>query len=160
MKHCNGVEFPLRMQAQLRYYSFDRVYMNGMWAQPVAIMYGDTMNIAADDIRKRDNLAFYPNSSWTCSYCFDSVALMHTKIGSISGGAVYDVEANRDVSTIIRRVRMGVDIYGRKDEVVVLRNDTNVDIPEYVTKNPSCFHYLLNRDRIDAGFRDAHSFTR
>jgi beta-1,4-mannosyl-glycoprotein beta-1,4-N-acetylglucosaminyltransferase len=155
MKHCEGVLFPALMSSQKQYYSFDRVYFNASKPQdgPYAARFNSS-NV---------NTTKYANSAWHCSYCFDKVALMHQKLASYSHKE-HDTEVNRDVPTIVDHVRKGLSIHRGQgldlpDGKPVFIKATIADIPDYVTKNPSRFNYLLNRDVVDAGFKDLHMFT-
>jgi beta-1,4-mannosyl-glycoprotein beta-1,4-N-acetylglucosaminyltransferase len=156
IKHCDGFKFPVRMRAQLRYYSFDRVIINHGWSQPTAVMHADAMDRSAEDIRN-GNATVYSNSSWHCSYCFDSVALIHKQLGSFSHSE-HDNEANKDVARIVSRVRMCLNLFDRHNNGTskTMVNDTHFDIPDYIMKNPTRFNYMLNRDVVDAGFKDVH----
>ncbi|CAD0090630.1 unnamed protein product [Aureobasidium mustum] len=80
---------------------------------------------------------------------------MHTKMHSFSHQG-WNTEENRDSRTLINRVRHGLDLFGRADELYDKIED-NKDVPSYITaqyEQKGRFKYLLDRDGEDAGFDD------
>ena len=64
-----------------------------------------------------------------------------------------NTEANRDPGTIVERVRKGLDLFGREQELYD-RVEGNLDVPKYILEHEQRFGYMLNRDGKDAAFED------
>jgi beta-1,4-mannosyl-glycoprotein beta-1,4-N-acetylglucosaminyltransferase len=83
------------------------------------------------------------------------VAEIQTKMGGFSHRDLNTAD-NRNVATIVDRVRDGTDLFGRKGELYD-KVDNNGDVPSYISEQYAQngkFRYLLSRDGEDAGFED------
>ncbi|EMC91821.1 glycosyltransferase family 17 protein, partial [Baudoinia panamericana UAMH 10762] len=159
----------LTLRSQFYYYSFQWLHRGEMWAHPQATTYhGLDRTISPKDLRNGEPHTpgwFWLNhlrtwyqsrdfwdAAWHCSSCFHTVKEMQTKMQSFSHVG-WNTEANRDVRTIVERVRGGVDLFGREGEVYE-RVEGNTDVPAYILQQPTRFGYLLDRDGEDGGFQD------
>ena len=77
---------------------------------------------------------------------------MQTKMAS-SSHTPWNTEENRDPNSIVGRVRHGVDIFNREDQIYDRIEDPK-DVPKYVLENGERFGHMLYRDGEDAGFWD------
>ncbi|KAH0280929.1 hypothetical protein KCU91_g636, partial [Aureobasidium melanogenum] len=89
--------------------------------------------------------------------------LIHTDnpLSAEQGVWNWNTEENRDSRIMIDRVRHGLDLFGRADELYD-RIEDNKDVPSYITaqyEQKGRFKYLLNRDGEDAGFDDVSPAT-
>lgn len=169
LRHCD-VPARLTLRTQFDYYFFQWRHRGPQWAHPDVTIYRGPQTIMPNDIRQgllgqgwtpiaairrwwnRDTLW---NAGWHCSSCFATVAEMHTKMHSFSHQG-WNTEENRDSRTLINRVRHGLDLFGRADELYDKLED-NKDVPSYITaqyEQKGRFKYLLDRDGEDAGFDD------
>jgi beta-1,4-mannosyl-glycoprotein beta-1,4-N-acetylglucosaminyltransferase len=98
------------------------------------------------------------NAGWHCSRCFATVDGIRIKMHSFSHQG-WDSPENHEVRTLGDRVRQGLDLFGRPDQVCD-RIESNKDVPSYVSEQferKGRFGYLLDRDGQDAGFEDVES---
>jgi beta-1,4-mannosyl-glycoprotein beta-1,4-N-acetylglucosaminyltransferase len=73
----------------------------------------------------------------------------------------WNTAENRDSRTLIDRVRHGLDLFGRTDQIYDKIED-NKDVPSYISEQyerKGRFRYLLDRDGQDAGFEDVSSVS-
>ena len=92
------------------------------------------------------------DAAWHCSSCFATVKEMQTKMMSFSHTG-WNTAENREVKTIVQRVRNGLDLFGRPTEMYD-RVTGNRDVPAYVSGHRERFEYLLDRDGENAAFTD------
>jgi len=169
LRHCS-VPARLTLRTHFYYYSFQWRHRGPQWAHPDATIYRDSQTIMPNDLRQgllRDGWAPVTalrrwwdrgtlwNAGWHCSSCFATVAEMRTKMNSFSHQG-WNTAKNRDASTLVNRVRHGLDLFGRKGELYD-RIDHNEDVPPFISqqyKQSGRFRHLLNRDGKDAGFED------
>jgi beta-1,4-mannosyl-glycoprotein beta-1,4-N-acetylglucosaminyltransferase len=59
----------------------------------------------------------------------------------------------KEPSEIVRRFRNGLELFERDDNTFK-RVDLMEDLPEFLKQNPERFSYLLDRDPVNANFRD------
>jgi beta-1,4-mannosyl-glycoprotein beta-1,4-N-acetylglucosaminyltransferase len=162
LRNC---QFPERttLRSRFFYYSFQWLHVGLVWDypkeqewhHPQATYYqGLNETIKPEDLRMSHNGDPWDlwNAGWHCSSCFSTVAQMIHKIESFSH-TDWDQPQFKEPSEIVRRVRHGVDIVDREWENN-LRVDPMKDIPEYLKKNQERFDYMLNRDPMNANFKD------
>lgn len=171
MRHC---DFPKRLtlRSHFYYYSFQWLHRGEQWAHPQATTFERSIEstLAPHDLRmdllgpgllpfaafsRWWNRATLWNAGWHCSSCFSTIGEMRTKMHSFSYQG-WNTEENREAKAIVHRVRNGLDLFGRPDQVYD-RIEDNGDVPPYVLKafeREGRFGYLLNRDNVDAGFED------
>ena len=68
----------------------------------------------------------------------------------------WNTAANREQSTVVERVRQGLDLFGREGEVYE-RVEGNGDLPAYLRgefEGKGRFGWLVDRDGVGAGFVD------
>ncbi|KAK6001622.1 hypothetical protein QM012_002953 [Aureobasidium pullulans] len=169
LRYCD-VPARLTLRTQFYYYSFQWRHRGPQWAHPDVTVYRGPDTLMPNDLRQgllengwsiitavrrwRDRGTLW-NAGWHCSSCFATVAEMHTKMHSFSHQG-WNTAENRDSRTLIDRVRQGLDLFGRADELYD-RIEDNPDVPSFITaqfEQKGRFRYLLNRDGEDAGFDD------
>jgi len=171
LRYCN---FPQRLtlRSHFYYYSFQWLHRGEQWPHPQATTFGDSVKstLAPNDLRMNLlgsgtfpfasmsrwwNTATLWNAGWHCSSCFSTVKEMQTKMQSFSHQK-WNTEDNRDARTMVHRVRNGLDLFGRPEEVFD-KVEANKDVPQYILdahERDGRFKYLLDRDGQDAGFED------
>nr|POE72444.1 beta-1,4-mannosyl-glycoprotein 4-beta-n-acetylglucosaminyltransferase [Quercus suber] len=168
LRYC-GFPTRLTLRSRFYYYSFQWLHRGEQWAHPQATVYrGLEDTIKPKDLRNGEpatpgflwlhilrswwQKGEILDASWHCSSCFATVAEMKKKMSSFSHSG-WNTETNRDAKTIVDRVRHGLDLFGRKEEVYD-RVDKNQDLPQYILDQEQRFGYLVNRDGQNAGFSD------
>jgi len=165
--------FPRRLTlaSDFYYYSFQWRHEGPQWLGPHATTFQGSATISPNDLRQgllgqgwAPIAAFYRwhdrrtlwNAGWHCSSCFATVEEILAKMGAFSHKPLNTVE-NRNPVTIKNRVRHGLDLFGRTDQLFAKIED-NTDVPTYILeqnrRNGNRFDYLLNRDDEKAGFED------
>lgn len=146
--------FPERttLRSRFFYYSFQWEHEGGDWNHPQATFYQGSSTIKPEDLRMGAGDWDISNSSWHCSSCFETVAQMDNKIGSFSH-TEYDQPEFRDPAEIVRRVRNGLDLFDRESEKYT-KVDSRVDLPAYLKANQKKFSFMIDRDPLNANFRD------
>jgi len=157
-------EIPLRvtLRSQFYYYGFMWRHVGEEWAHPQATVYkGAKGTILPADLRNGEGgnvlRAWWEkhdlwNAGWHCSTCFEKIDEVLGKMRSFSHMSL-NKEPFRNRSRIVDRVRNGIDLWDRKDQVYE-RRENNGDIPEFVKKDRKRFGYLLDRDGMNGGFTD------
>ena len=171
LRHCRFSK-RITLRLDFYYYSFQWRHRGEQWAHPQATVYEGTIKntVAPNDLRQnllgpgllpfaalsrwweQSNLW---NAGWHCSSCFATIQEMHTKMHSTSH-QLWNTEQNRDVETMVYRVRHGLDLFGRPDQIYD-RIDGNGNVPLYIletSESEGRFKYLLDRDGENAGFED------
>lgn len=169
LRHCH---FPKRLtlRTSFYYYSFQWLHRGEQWAHPQATTYQASNTIAPNDLRQNllgpglvpfsafarwwDGANLW-NAGWHCSSCFSSIREVQIKTHSFSH-QLWNTEENREASTMVYRVRNGLDLFGRPRELYD-RVQGNRDVPSHVLEGyerEGRFGYLLNRDGENAGFAD------
>jgi beta-1,4-mannosyl-glycoprotein beta-1,4-N-acetylglucosaminyltransferase len=167
-------QFPSRLTlaSDFYYYSFQWRHQGQQWMGPHATIYRGSATISPNNLRQglledglRPITAFYRwrdrrtlwNAGWHCSSCFVTVEEILMKMGAFSHKPLNTAE-NRNPLTILDRVRNGLDLFGRTDQLFT-RVENNTDVPFYILQEHRRegvrFDYLLNRDGEKAGFEDA-----
>jgi beta-1,4-mannosyl-glycoprotein beta-1,4-N-acetylglucosaminyltransferase len=146
--------FPERttLRSRFFYYSFQWEHANGDWNHPQATFYQGSATIKPEDLRMGPGQWDISNSSWHCSSCFETVAQMSDKIGSFSH-TEYDRPEFKEPAEIVRRVRNGKDLFDREGEDYN-KVDSRVDIPRYLMENEKRFAFMIDRDPMNANFKD------
>jgi len=169
LRYCR-VPARLTLRTQFYYYSFQWLHRGSQWPHPDATIYRGSGTIMPNDLRQGllgngwapvaaarrwwDRGTLW-NAGWHCSSCFATVAEMHTKMSSFSHQG-WNTAKNRDARTLIHRVRLGLDLFGREGQLYD-RVERNKDVPSYISdqyEKKGRFRYLLDRDGEDAGFED------
>jgi len=152
LKALRNCDFPkeVTLHTNMHYYSFQWLKRNS-WPHPQATFYALESTVRPDDLRKSNGEHLF-NAGWHCSYCFDTVAEMVTKIKSFSHTEM-NKEEFTDVRKIVGRVRAGKDMFDRGREVFD-RIEDNPDIPAFLLKNQKKYGYMLDRDSPTANFKD------
>jgi beta-1,4-mannosyl-glycoprotein beta-1,4-N-acetylglucosaminyltransferase len=167
-------DFPKRLTlaSDFYYYSFQWRHDGPQWPGPHATTYHGLATITPNDLRQgllgkqwaplasfrrwRDRATLW-NAGWHCSSCFATLNEMLVKMASFSHKSL-NTPDNRDRSTLINRVRNGLDLFGRVDQTYS-RVNNNTDLPQYILqqyqRDGERFRYLLDRDGRNAGFHDA-----
>lgn len=65
----------------------------------------------------------------------------------------WNTKENRVPKTIVERVRNGLDLFGRENELYD-KVQQNADVPQYVLDNRDRFGFMLDRDAENGGFLD------
>ena len=65
----------------------------------------------------------------------------------------WNTEENRHPKRIVDRVRKGLDLFGRPDQLYD-RVENNKDVPKYVLEHEERFRHMLDRDGESAAFVD------
>ncbi|KAK3677978.1 Carbamoyl-phosphate synthase [Recurvomyces mirabilis] len=165
-------DFPdrLTLRSHFYYYSFQWLHRGEQWPHPQVTIYkGLHETILPSELRNgltrthgwlyRNYFrswwqkADFWNAAWHCSSCFSTVKEMQAKMSSFSHTPLNTAE-NRDVKTMIERVRTGQDLFGRQHEIYDKVKD-NRDLPAYIQQNRERFGYLVDRDGSNAAFIDA-----
>lgn len=146
--------FPPRVTLRSRffYYSFQWEHAGGDWWHPQATFYQGSDTIRPQDLRMGSGDWDIFNSSWHCSSCFETVAQMADKIGSFSH-TEYDQPEFKAPGEIVRRVRNGLDLFDRESERYE-KVDATVDLPGYLKANNERFAFMIDRDPLNANFKD------
>ncbi|THW07035.1 hypothetical protein D6D24_09751 [Aureobasidium pullulans] len=163
LRHCR-VPNRLTLRTQFYYYSFQWSHRGLQWAHPDATLYRGSSTIMPNDLRQGllgnewrliaavrrwwDRGTLW-NAGWHCSSCFATIAEMRTKMNSFSHQG-WNTAENRDLNTLLDRVRHGLDLFGRTNELYDKIEDN---------KDKGRFRYLMDRDREDAGFDDVSNLT-
>lgn len=174
LRHCR-VPNRLTLRTQFYYYSFQWRHQGLQWAHPDATLYRGSSTIMPNDLRQGllgnewrpiaavrrwwDRGTLW-NAGWHCSSCFATMAEMRTKMDSFSHQG-WNTAENRDLHTLLDRVRYGLDLFGRTNELYDKIED-NKDVPAYISEQyeqKGRFRYLMDRDREDAGFDDVSNLT-
>lgn len=137
------------------YYSFQWQHGDGEWHHPQATYYqGLNETIKPEDLRMSRNGDAWDlwNAGWHCSSCFSTVAEFINKMESFSH-THWNQPKFKVPSEIVHRVRHGFDVVDRGWENNT-RVDSSKDIPKYLKKNQEKFNYILDRDPMNANFRD------
>lgn len=171
MRYCQ-IPARLTLRTHFYYYSFQWRHIGEQWPHPDATLFSDDIvsTLSPNDLRQGLlGSGFAPlaaiarwwdrgtlfNAGWHCSSCFATVDEMRTKMHSFSHQG-WNTAGNRDAETMIERVRLGLDLFGRADQVYE-RIESNQDVPTYILgqhQKDGRFGYLLDRDGIGAGFED------
>lgn len=160
LKAC---DFPprLNLRSDFYYYSFQFRHKGEQWAHPQATYYRGSKTILPIHLRNSDG-GFQPlikletadlwNAGWHCSSCFATMEELLTKLSSFSHQWM-NHGYFRDKERIASHVREGKDLWER-DGQEFERIHNNRDIPQIFIHEPERFAYLLDRDGLDAGFKD------
>jgi beta-1,4-mannosyl-glycoprotein beta-1,4-N-acetylglucosaminyltransferase len=160
LRNC---KYPRRLTLRSRfyYYSFQWLHRGDEWHHPQATFYEGDNTIRPEDLRmgrgedaeeiEHDKADLW-NASWHCSSCLATVDEMVKKLTSFSH-TNWNQPEFRDPAKIVGRVRHGLDLYDRKDEIYD-RVDSNPDVPKFIMANKEKFSYMIDRDPANANFRD------
>ncbi|KAJ4516498.1 hypothetical protein HRR83_001832 [Exophiala dermatitidis] len=151
LRNC---EYPQRVTLRSRffYYSFQWEHVDGDWGHPQATFYHGSATIRPEELRMGESDWDISNSSWHCSSCFETVEQMANKIGSFSH-TEYDRPEFKDPAEIVRRVRNGLDLFDRESEQYE-KVDSRADLPAYLKANEDRFAFMIDRDPLNANFKD------
>ena len=148
--------FPPRvtLRSQMYYYSFQWPHRGEQWHHPQATYFDGPNTVRPEDLRQGKPDAELYSTGWHCSSCFSTMADLKTKITSFSHKD-YNHPYFLDADRLLQNVRRGEDLFERKGESYD-RIDENPDIPTYLRReeNRQKFAYMLDRDPINANFRD------
>jgi beta-1,4-mannosyl-glycoprotein beta-1,4-N-acetylglucosaminyltransferase len=165
----------LTLRTQFYYYSFQWLHRGPQWTHPDVTLYRGPATTMPNDLRQGLlgdewapiaalhrwwNRGTLWNAGWHCSSCFATVAEMRIKMHSFSHQG-WNTAENRDSRTMIDRVRHGLDLFGRPDQIYD-KIENNKDVPSYISEQyerKGRFRYLLDRDGQDAGFEDVSSVS-
>ena len=171
LRYC---DFPdrLTLRSHFYYYSYQFLHRGEQWAHPQATTYrGLDRTISPTNLRNGDGGPGYRllrplvrwwqkadlfDAAWHCSSCFATVRAMQVKMSSFSH-TVWNTEENRNPKAIIERVRNGLDLFNRTDQIYD-KIEENADVPQYILNNWQSYRYLLNRDDEDAAFSDVTEY--
>ena len=155
LRNC---DFPkrTRLHTTIYYYSFQWISQgqgHGDWDHPDATYFDGFKNtVLPQALRDEGAEAEVWSAGWHCSFCFDLLGDIVTKVKSYS-----HQEMNRpeilDPKAIFRRVTNGEDMFGRAGSDCH-RVENNVDVPGYLQRNSERFKYTLDRDTEDGNFVD------
>jgi beta-1,4-mannosyl-glycoprotein beta-1,4-N-acetylglucosaminyltransferase len=146
----------LRLHTKIYYYSFQWLSQgrgHGDWDHPDATFYTNyETTIRPQSLRDDPTEEEIWNAGWHCSFCLPNLADIVKKITSFS-----HTEMNRpeivDPRNILRRVRMGLDIFARGG-ADCHRVEGNADVPAFLQMNKQRFAYALDRDPAHGNFID------
>lgn len=155
LRNC---DFPkrTRLHTTIYYYSFQWIsqgHGHGDWDHPDATYFDGFKNtLLPQALRDEGTEAEVWSAGWHCSFCFDLLEDIVTKVKSYS-----HQEMNRpeilDPKAIFQRVTNGEDMFGRMWSDCH-RVENNVDVPGYLQRNSERFKYALDRDAEDGNFVD------
>lgn len=155
IKALRNCDFPteVTLHTKMYYYGF-QWQQRADWPHPQATVYNLDDTVLPDDLRKRASgkSADLYNAGWHCSYCFSTVGEMVKKIQSFSHTEM-NQEKFTDRDKIVGRVRNGTDMFDREEEHFD-RIEDNPDVPEFLRRNKETYSYMLDRDPMNANFRD------
>ncbi|KAH6680471.1 family 17 glycosyltransferase [Halenospora varia] len=153
LKALRNCDFPkeVTMHTKMYYYGFQWQQRTD-WGHPQATFFDGEKTILPDALRGTQNAAHLYNAGWHCSYCFPTVHEMVTKIKSFSHTEM-DREEFTDRNKIVERVRNGRDMFDRDNEHYD-RVEENLDVPDFMKRNPERYKYMLDRDPLNANFVD------
>lgn len=162
LRNCD-VPKRVTIRSRFYYYSFQYLHRGPEWGHGQATTFGGVkqgQTILPADLRNGEGNRFTGwwdkadlwNAGWHCSTCFETIEQVLTKMSSFSHTGL-NKEEYRDPTRIVDRVRKGKDLWDREGEIYD-RIVGNEDIPEYLKSDRKRWGYLLNRDGVDAGFRD------
>ena len=148
--------FPPRvtLRSQMYYYSFQWLHRGEQWHHPQATYFNGSDTVTPEDLRQAKPDAELYSSAWHCSSCFSIMADLKNKITSFSHKD-FNQPYFLDTDRLLQVVRRGEDLFEREGQLYD-RIDDNPDIPTYLRKeeNRRNFSYLLDRDPVNANFRD------
>ncbi|MCJ1456190.1 hypothetical protein MMC28_006550 [Mycoblastus sanguinarius] len=160
LRNC-AIPKKVTLRSSFYYYSFQWLHRGSQWPHPQATLYaGPSDTTLPDELRSNppsngngDDSGEIWNAAWHCSYCFARLEDMVNKLTSFS-----HTEMNRPEFTtrseILRRVRLGVDMFDRGDEVFD-RVEGNRDVPGFLLgREGERFEYVLDRDPETGNFVD------
>ncbi|POS78734.1 glycosyltransferase family 17 [Diaporthe helianthi] len=144
-------EDPPRDKEQKREEDFDGATPE-WWPHPQATLYQGPETILPNDLRKQRGEDYYVfgNGGWTCQLCYGMIADTLVKAGQ-HGLIWHDGPHWKAAGRIVDRVRRGVDLFDRAN---LSRIEFNPDIPSYLQDNTHRFPWMLNRNPLDANFKD------
>ncbi|KAF2217356.1 glycosyltransferase family 17 protein [Cercospora zeae-maydis SCOH1-5] len=169
LRHCD-IPDRVTLRSHFYYYAFQWQHIGEQWPHPQAtVFHGLPNTLSPVHLRHgigghRSRIPLYSafirwwhkadmwDAAWHCSSCFATVAEMQKKMESFSHSNLNTLE-NKRAETILERVRTGQDLFGRPREQFE-KVDQNADVPRYILSNSQRFDYMLDRDGLDAGFRD------
>jgi beta-1,4-mannosyl-glycoprotein beta-1,4-N-acetylglucosaminyltransferase len=160
LRNC---QYPRRLtlRSRFHYYSLQWLHRGEEWAHPQATIYEGDKTIRPANLRngeggniiqmKLDKADLW-NAAWHCTFCFATLEEMINKMSSFSHTGLNQPEF-RDFAGIVARVRNGLDLFDRKDQYYD-RVEVSGDIPEYMKAHKERFSYILDRDPLNANFKD------
>jgi len=153
LRNCDIPELT-GIRSQFFLYSFQWQESEGDWGHPQATVWQGKRTILPEALRMSWTRMEhnFPNASWHCTTCFQTVAELITKIEYFSHQE-YNEPQFKDPDEIVRRVRNGIDVFERGTKYDKLSQD-QLDVPQYLKQHPERFSYLLDRDPPNANFRD------
>ena len=157
LRQLRNCDYPdkLTLLSDFYYYSFQWKHRGRQWPHPQATYYKSPSNtITPENLRRGlvGRSTKIDNAAWHCSSCFSTIRDMVTKIQGFSHTKFNKPEyTNR--SEILRRVRYGIDLFDR-DEEVYERVDGNEDVPRYLLEHKKEFAYMMDRDPESGNFLD------
>jgi beta-1,4-mannosyl-glycoprotein beta-1,4-N-acetylglucosaminyltransferase len=146
LQNCD-IPARLTLRTHFYYYSFKWPHQDPQWPHPDVTVYRGSATITPNDLRQdllgkgwtvdaasrrwwdRGTLL---NAGWHCSSCFTTVSETVTKRNSSSHQG-WNTAENRDLDTLVARVRGGTDFFARIDRRI-LRVDANADVTSYVVE--------------------------
>ncbi|KAM0724277.1 hypothetical protein Q7P37_000159 [Cladosporium fusiforme] len=175
LRHCR-IPARLTLRTQFYYYSFQWQHRGQQWPHPDVMVFQGSETLSPNDLRQGllgagwapiaslrrwwDRGTLW-NAGWHCSSCFSTVAEMRTKMHSFSHQG-WNTAKNRELDTMIDRVRHGKDLFDRAGEHYD-RIENNKDVPSYILaqfEQHGKFRHLIDRDGVDAGFNDFYTVSR
>lgn len=161
LRNCD-IPRRVTLRSLFYYYGFQWRHRGEDWAHPQATTYqGPSNTVLPADLRNGEGgnrlMAWWEkadlwNASIHCSVCFATVEDLLNKMASGSHTGM-NQEPYRERVRIVDRIRNGLDLWYRPDEVYE-RIENNSDIPEILQRERERFKYLLDRDGPNAGFTD------
>lgn len=153
LRNCDIPEFT-GIRSQFFLYSFQWQESEGDWGHPQATIWQGERTILPEALRMSWTRMEhnFPNASWHCTTCFQTVAELITKIEYFSHQEFNEPQF-KDPDDIVRRVRNGTDVFERGTKYDKIPQD-QLDVPEYLKQHPERFSYLVDRDPPNGNFRD------
>ena len=153
LRNCDIPELT-GIRSQFFLYSFQWQEADGDWGHPQATIWQGEKTILPEALRMSWTRMEhnFPNASWHCTTCFQTVAELITKIDYFSHQE-FNEPRFKDPDDVVRRVRNGIDVFERETKYDKVPQD-QLDVPSYLRQHPERFSYLLDRDPPNANFRD------
>ncbi len=159
LRYCQIPQpFPsMLLQCDFYYYSFEYLQpSSSYWSGGSVSHYTPNQTVPSGLRSAKAGFRAMRGVCFHCSYCFDSIALVRSKLGSFSHTEV-NTEEYRSLEHIIDRYRNGRDFFGRNGRVFERAKMNQTELPR-IFKIPGQrerFMYMFNRSSMaNVGFRD------
>lgn len=134
----------ITLQSNIAFYSFE--YVTGTWDHPQAMLYNKADIPSAQTLRNTFG-SVIPNSSWSCSYCFDKISDFQYKLESFAHQEL-NTDFYKDPKKILDHISKGTRFF---QDPIQFQFVEKPDMPKYVKENDK-YRYLYDRHMPSGGF--------